>query len=71
MSSSPNIAKLDINENHDIKNENMQLKKLELTESAPVYKYRKTPDSDQLKRMNLRYGENKAKFVMDFGNSMI
>ena len=33
----------------------------------PVVKYRKTPDSEKIRKMKLKYGKNVAKFVLDCG----
>lgn len=34
----------------------------------PVVKYKKTPDTDVLKKMKLKYGKNIAKFELDVGD---
>lgn len=40
-----------------------------LEETNCLIKYRKTPDSETISKMNLQYGENKVKFVLDLGNN--
>jgi len=36
----------------------------------PVIKYRKTPDSDIVKKMKLKYGKNIGKFELDVGEGV-
>lgn len=64
-----NITKLDIAEyeneaNHEREKQLRRMKKAE----KPVVKYKKTPDSDILKKMKLKYGKNVGKFQLDVGD---
>lgn len=36
----------------------------------PIIKFRKTPDSDLLKKMKLKYGKNIGKFELDVGEGI-
>ena len=36
----------------------------------PVIKYRKTPDSDLIRKMKLKYGKNIGKFELDVGEGV-
>lgn len=70
ISGGSNITKLDIS---DYQSENSAFKAKELRKlkdgqkERPIIKYRKTPDSDIIKKMNLHYGKNIAKFELDVG----
>ena len=40
-------------------------------EEMEIIRYRKVPDSEMLAKMKLKMGENKAKFVLEVGPSLI
>lgn len=64
FSGSSNITKLDIAEFVDgakDANKNKEVKRIK-SNDKPITKFRKTPDSDILKKMKLKYGKNIAKF---------
>lgn len=74
--SSPGITKLDINDLEEIpinaldlrvsrsKSYDGKLDKFETQSEGQIIKYAKTPSSELLQKMNLKYGMNKARFVV-------
>lgn len=63
FSGSSNITKLDIAEFVDgAKDASSKEVKRIKSNDKPVTKFRKTPDSDILRKMKLKYGKNIAKF---------
>lgn len=57
---------MDITSLEDGKKKYNDYKKYELT-GRPVVKYRKTPDSDNVRKMRLKYGKNIARFELSVG----